>query len=330
MFTESEPQVVAVTGANGRVGERIVTEIINGHLLDENVPIHLRLLEHPSAIGQLEANAMDWTDIPSSVQNITTTANPEEAFDGAHVVIMAGALPRKDGMERSDLLLINAPIFAEQGQALNARANDKVRVLVVGNPANTNALIASANAPDIPKRSFSAMMMLDHNRTLTELARQLGVPPEQLRHLFVWGNHSPTVTPDIRFTTTGGKSVLDSLPANYVSDTLAPFVRDRGKKIINASPTRMSSGPSAANAAVSAMRNWLAETEGDWVSMAVHSDGAYGIAEDIFFSFPCVSRSGEYTIVDGLNVDSWTRQEIDKSAGELQKEREVIFEYLPK
>ena len=319
------PVNVAVTGAAGQIGYALLFRIASGQLLGPDVPVRLRMLEITPALKAAEGTAMELDDCAFPLlAGIDITDDPRASFDGVNIALLVGARPRGPGMERRDLLEANGGIFKPQGEALNAGAADDVRILVVGNPANTNALIAQAHAPDIPRERFTAMMRLDHNRALTQLAQKTGTTVTDVRKVTVWGNHSASQYPDITHATVKGQSatsVVDD-PA-WVADVFIPTVAKRGAAIIDARGA--SSAASAANAAIDHVHDWVLGTpEGDWVSAGVPSDGSYGIPEGIISGFPCVSRNGAWEIVQGLEIDDFSRPRIDASVAELQEEREAV------
>lgn len=319
------PVNVAVTGAAGQIGYALLFRIASGQLLGADVPVRLRMLEITPALQAAEGTAMELDDCAFPLlAGIDITDDPRVAFDGVNVALLVGARPRGPGMERRDLLEANGGIFKPQGEALNAGAADDVRILVVGNPANTNALIAQAHAPDIPRERFTAMMRLDHNRAVTQLAQKAGVPVTDVARVTVWGNHSASQYPDITHATIKGQpapAVVNDQA--WVSDVFIPTVAKRGAAIIEARGA--SSAASAANAAIDHVHDWVLGTpEGDWVSAGVPSDGSYGIPEGIISGFPCISRNGSWEIVQGLDIDDFSRARIDASVAELQEEREAV------
>ncbi len=319
------PVNVAVTGAAGQIGYALLFRIASGQLLGPDVPVRLRMLEITPALEAAEGTAMELDDCAFPLlDGIDITDDPRVAFDGVNIALLVGARPRGPGMERRDLLEANGGIFKPQGEALNAGAADDVRILVVGNPANTNALIAQAHAPDIPRDRFTAMMRLDHNRALSQLAQRTGVGVSDVRKVTVWGNHSASQYPDITHATVRGQAaagVVDD-PA-WVADVFIPTVAKRGAAIIDARGA--SSAASAANAAIDHVHDWVLGTpDGDWVSAGVPSDGSYGIPEGIISGFPCVSRNGTWEIVQGLEIDDFSRVRIEASVAELQEERDAV------
>ena len=319
------PVNVAVTGAAGQIGYALLFRIASGQLLGPDVPVRLRMLEITPALQAAQGTAMELDDCAFPLlAGIDITDDPRVAFDGVNIALLVGARPRGPGMERRDLLEANGGIFKPQGEALNAGAADDVRILVVGNPANTNALIAQAHAPDIPRERFTAMMRLDHNRALTQLAQKTGTSVTDVRKVTVWGNHSASQYPDITHATVNGQAataVVDD--QTWVADVFIPTVAKRGAAIIDARGA--SSAASAANAAIDHVHDWVLGTpEGDWVSAGVPSDGSYGIPEGIISGFPCVSRNGAWEIVQGLEIDDFSRPRIDASVAELQEERDAV------
>jgi malate dehydrogenase len=320
----SNPVRVTVTGAAGQIGYSIVFRIASGQLLGPEQPVDLRLLEIPQAMGALEGVAMELIDCAFPLlAGLDLHDNPADAFDGTSVALLVGSRPRTKGMERAELLSANGEIFTVQGKALNAVAAPDVKVLVVGNPANTNCLIAMSNAPDIPRERFTAMLRLDHNRAVAQLAAKLEMPITDISNMGVWGNHSPTMYPDLFHAHVGGRiaaGVVDDQA--WIEDEFLPRVGKRGAAIIEARGA--SSAASAANAAIDHMRDWVSGTDGGWVSMGVPSDGSYGIAEGLICGFPCTCAGGEYSIVQGLDLDDFSRARIDASVKELQEERQAV------
>jgi malate dehydrogenase len=323
----NSPTHVAVTGAAGQIGYSLLFRIAAGEMLGPDQPMILQMLEIPPAMGALEGVAMELEDCAFPLlSDMVLSSDPEEAFAGADVALLVGAMPRKAGMERSDLLEANGGIFQPQGRALAAAASRDVKVLVVGNPANTNALIALNNADGLPARQFTAMTRLDHNRALSQLAKKVDVPVGEIRRMTIWGNHSSTQYPDLFHCEVDGRSAYEVVDDHeWVEETFIPTVAQRGAAIIEARGA--SSAASAANAAIDHIRDWIQGTpEGDWVSMAVPSDGSYGVPEGLVSSFPCVCRDGEWEIVADLDIDDWSRQRIDASVSELAGEREAVVE----
>ena len=324
----NRPVRVAITGAAGQIGYQLCFRIAAGDMLGPNQPLILQLLEITPALGALEGVVMELRDaaFPLLV-DIVATDDAEMAFNEADYALLVGARPRGPGMERSDLLTANGKIFGPQGAAMNKVASRDVKVLVVGNPANTNALIAQAAAPDLDPRNFTAMTRLDHNRALAQLAHRLGTHHSELSRMIVWGNHSSTQYPDIRFTQAGGEDVAHKVDTDWYRETFIPTVQQRGAAIIKARGA--SSAASAASAAIDHMRSWaLGTPDGDWVSMSVTSDGSYGIEPGIIYSFPCVCENGDYRIVQDLEVDAFSRERMDATDAELREERAAIEDLL--
>jgi len=321
----TSPVTVAVTGAAGQIGYALLFRIASGAMLGPDTPVRLRLLEITPALGAAEGTAMELDDCAFPLlAGIDITDDPRAAFDGVNVALLVGARPRGPGMERRDLLEANGGIFKPQGEALNAGAADDIRILVVGNPANTNALIASAHAPDIPAERFTAMMRLDHNRALTQVAQKTGTTVRDITRMTVWGNHSASQYPDITHARVNDRPAPEVIndPA-WVKDTFIPTVAKRGAAIIEARGA--SSAASAANAAIDHVHDWVLGTpEGDWVSVALPSDGSYGIPEGILAGVPCVSRNGVWERVTGLDIDATSRAGIDHSVQELIEERDAV------
>ena len=318
------PVTVTVTGAAGQIGYALLFRIGSGQLLGVDTPVRLRLLEIPQAVQAAEGIAMELDDCAFPLlAGVDVTDDVTAAFDGTNVALLVGARPRTKGMERGDLLEANGGIFGPQGEAINAGAADDVRVLVVGNPANTNALIAKSHAPDVPADRFTAMTRLDHNRALSQLARKLGVGVSEIKKLAIWGNHSATQYPDIFHAQLGGKNAAELVDEAWLADDFIPTVAKRGAAIIEARGA--SSAASAANAAIDHIHDWVHGTpEGDWTSAAVVSDGSYGIEEGLVASFPVVSRDGRYEIVQGLDVNEFSRSRIFASVAELKDERDAV------
>ena len=324
MSASTTPVTVTVTGAAGQIGYALLFRIASGQLLGPDTPVRLRLLEIPQAVKAAEGTAMELDDCAFPlVTGIDITDDATAAFAGANVALLVGARPRTKGMERGDLLEANGGIFAPQGRAINAGAADDIRVLVVGNPANTNALIAQSAAPDVPKQRFTAMTRLDHNRAVGQLAKKLSVPVTEISKMTIWGNHSATQYPDLHHAEVNGKIAADLVDEAWYKDTFIPTVAKRGAAIIEARGA--SSAASAANAAVDHVFDWVNGTaEGDWTSAAIPSDGSYGVAEGIISSFPVVSRGGAWEIVPGLEIDEFSRSRIDASVAELVEERDAV------
>ena len=323
----TSPVRVAVTGAAGQIGYSLLFRVASGSMLGPDTPISLQLLEITPALGALEGVRMELDDSAFPLlSQVVCTDDADVAFGDADVALLVGAMPRKDGMDRSDLLSANGGIFKPQGQALSRSAKKDVKVLVVGNPANTNALIAMSNAADLDPRRFTAMTRLDHNRAISQLAAKLGVSVNDVKKMTIWGNHSNTQYPDLFHCEVNGKSAYDAVGDHeWVDQTYIPTVATRGGAIIKARGA--SSAASAANAAVDHIRSWsLGTADGDWVSMGVRSDGSYGVPEGIISSFPCVCKDGNYEIVQGLEIDEYSRGKIDASAAELVGERDAVTE----
>jgi len=321
----TSPVRVAVTGAAGQIGYSLVFRVASGQLLGPDQPVVLQLLEIPPAMGALEGVAMELDDCAFGLlSGIELTDRPETALDGVGVALLVGSRPRTKGMERKDLLEANGAIFTGQGQALNDRAADDLRVLVVGNPANTNCLIAMANAPDVPAERFSAMTRLDHNRALTQVAARAGVSVNDVSRMTIWGNHSATQYPDLFRCRVGARSAAEVIgDQTWLEDTFIPTVQQRGAAIIEARGA--SSAASAANAAIDHISDWLSGTpEGNWVSMAVRSDGRYGVDQGLISSFPVTCNDGDWSIVPDLEIDEFSRARIDASVDELVIERDTV------
>ncbi|MEV0697953.1 malate dehydrogenase [Saccharopolyspora sp. NPDC003752] len=318
------PVTVTVTGAAGQIGYALLFRIASGQLIGPDTPIKLRLLEIPQAVKAAEGTAMELDDCAFPLlQSIDITDDARTAFDGTNVALLVGARPRTKGMERGDLLEANGGIFKPQGEAINAGAADDVRVLVVGNPANTNALIAQAHAPDVPAERFTAMTRLDHNRALSQLAQKLNVSITDIKKLTIWGNHSATQYPDLFHAEVGGKIAAEQVEQAWLADEFIPTVAKRGAAIIEARGA--SSAASAANAAIDHVHTWVNGTpEGDWTSAAVVSDGSYGVPEGLISSFPVTARDGKFEIVQGLEIDEFSRERIDASVNELVEERDAV------
>lgn len=321
------PVRVAVTGAAGQIGYSLLFRIASGAMLGPNTPIILQLLEVTPALGALEGVKMELEDCAFPLlQQVVCTDSGDVAFGDADVALLVGAMPRKDGMERADLLSANGGIFKPQGQAIAANAKKNIKVLVVGNPANTNALIAMNNAKGMNPGQFTAMTRLDHNRAISQLAAKLNKPVSSIKKMTIWGNHSTTQYPDLFHCEVDGKNAAVAVnDQQWLDETFIPTVAKRGAAIIKA--RGLSSAASAANAAIDHVRSWATDTpEGDWVSMAVPSDGSYGVPEGLISSFPCVCKNGEYKIVQGLDIDSYSRGKIDASVAELVEERDAVRE----
>ena len=316
---------VTVTGAAGQIGYALLFRIASGQMLGTDQPVNLRLLEITPALGALDGVHMELDDCAFPLLgSVTKTDNPDVAFQGSDYALLVGAMPRKEGMERADLLEANGGIFGPQGKAILENANSDIKVLVVGNPANTNALIAQSAAAGIDPRQFTAMTRLDHNRAKSQVAEKLGVPVDEVKKMTIWGNHSATQYPDLFHCEVDGRSVAEAIDdQEWLENQFIPTVQQRGAAIIKARGA--SSAASAANAAIDHMRDWEQGTpEGDWVSMAIPSDGSYGIPEGVISSFPVTCSDGVYEIVQGLDIDEFSRQKIDASATELVAERETV------
>ncbi len=315
---------VAITGAAGQIGYALAFRVASGALLGPDQPINLHLLEVTPALQTLNGVVMELADCAfAGLNKIVATDDAKVAFRDCHVALLVGARPRGPGMERKDLLLANAQIFSAQGKALNDAADRNVKVLVVGNPANTNALIARANAKDLNPRNFTAMTRLDHNRALSQLAEKTGTHVLDIRRMTIWGNHSATQYPDISHALVGGKPAPSLVDASWVEQTFIPQVQQRGAAIIKARGA--SSAASAASAAIDHIHTWVHGTaEGDWVSMAIPSDGSYGIPEGVIYSYPVTTRNGEYQIVQGLDISPASRKRMDATLAELHEERDGV------
>ena len=325
----SAPVKVTVTGAAGQIGYALLFRIAAGEMLGEDTPVHLNLLEIPDAVKAAEGTAMELDDCAFPLlAGIDIFDDAEKAFDGCNVGLLVGAKPRGPGMERSDLLEANGGIFKPQGEAINAGAADDVKILVVGNPANTNALIAMSHAPDVPNERFTAMVRLDHNRAIAQLAQKLDVKVSDITKMTVWGNHSTTQVPDLGNCQVNGESAWMAVDdEGWIFDDFIPTVAKRGAAIIDARGA--SSAASAANAAIDHVHDWVLGTpEGDWVSMAVPADGSYDVPEGIISGFPCTCENGEYKIVQDLRIGDAIRERIDATVAELQEERQAVEDLL--
>ena len=326
----TEPVKVAVTGAAGQIGYSLLFRIASGALLGPDTPVELRLLEIEPAMQALEGVVMELDDCAFPLlADVETGHQAQRVFDGVSLALLVGARPRSKGMERSDLLEANGAIFTEQGKALNDVAADDVRIGVTGNPANTNALIAMSNAPDIPRERFTALTRLDHNRAISQLAAKTGAPVSDIKRMTIWGNHSATQYPDIFHAEIGGRNAAEIVRANepegrsWLEDDFIPTVAKRGAAIIEARGS--SSAASAASATIDAARDWLrGSPEGDWVSMAVLSDGSYEVPKGLIYSFPVTTRDGSWEIVQGLEIDDFSRGRMDATAEELVEERDAV------
>jgi malate dehydrogenase len=319
---------IAITGAAGQIGYQLAFRIASGQMLGPDQPVILQLLEITPALKALEGVAMELHDCAfATLEGIVATDRADAAFRDADYALLVGARPRGPGMERKDLLLENAKIFSAQGKALDAVARRTVKVLVVGNPANTNALIASCNAPGIDRRSITAMMRLDHNRAVAQLAAHTGAHVRQIRRMTVWGNHSTTQFPDIHHALIDGKPAIERADPTWMRDDFIPTVQKRGAAIIAA--RGLSSAASAASAAIDHVRDWVHGTPpGDWISMAVPSDGSYDIAEGVVYSYPVTCRDGSYEIVKGLAINEFSRGRMQATDAELREERQGVAELL--
>ena len=318
------PVNITITGAAGNIGYALLFRIASGALLGPDQRVNLRLLEIPPAIKAAEGTAMELFDSAfPTLGSVDIFDDAKAAFEGANIAFLVGSRPRKAGMERADLLSANGGIFGPQGEALNAGAAEDIKVLVVGNPANTNALIAASHAPDIPSSRFTAMTRLDHNRALAQLATKAGCHVTDIDKVTVWGNHSSTQYPDLTQATVKGAPVTDILADRaWVEDDFIPTVAKRGAAIIDARGA--SSAASAASAAIDHVHDWVLGTSGSWTSSSVMSDGSYGVPEGIISSFPCTSENGEWKIVQGLEIDDFSRAKIDASAAELVEEKSTV------
>ncbi len=323
-----KPVTVTITGAAGQIGYALAFRVASGQMLGADQPVNLQLLEITPALPSLAGVVMELSDCAFPTLNRTVaTDEAKKAFKDCDYALLVGARPRGPGMERKDLLLANAQIFSAQGRAINEAASRGVRVLVVGNPANTNALIAASNAPDIERRNFTAMMRLDHNRSLAQLAAKTGQATSAIRRMTVWGNHSATQYPDIAHCTIGGKPAKSLVDTAWYRDEFIPTVQQRGAAVIKARGS--SSAASAASAAIDHMRDWaLGTPDGDWVSMAVPADGSYGIGEGVIYSYPVTCKDGQYSVVQGLAVDEFSRERMDATNRELLEEREGVRDLI--
>jgi len=323
-----KPVNVTITGAAGQIGYALAFRVASGQMLGADQPVNLQLLEITPSLPALNGVVMELNDCAFPTLNkVTATDDAKVAFKDCGIALLVGARPRGPGMERKDLLLANAQIFSAQGKALNEVADRGVKVLVVGNPANTNALIARANAPDLNPRNFTAMMRLDHNRALSQLAEKTGAHTTDIRKLTVWGNHSSTQYPDLSHATVGGKPAKSLVDQKWIEETFIPVVQQRGAAIIKARGA--SSAASAASAAIDHVHTWVKGTApGDWISMAVPSDGSYGIKEGLIYSYPVTTKDGEYQIVQGLSVDEFSRKRMDLTETELREERDGVKDLI--
>jgi malate dehydrogenase len=323
-----KPVTVTITGAAGNIGYALAFRVASGQMLGADQPINLHLLEIPAASAAVHGVVMELNDCAFPTLNkVTASSDAAVAFKDCNFAMLVGARPRGPGMERKDLLLENAKIFSAQGKALDAVASRDVRVLVVGNPANTNSLIAQRNAPSLPPNRFTAMTRLDHNRGVAQLAEKSGAPSADIQKIIIWGNHSATQYPDLHHATVAGKPALSVVDANWFKDTYIPTVQQRGAAIIKARGT--SSAASAAAAALDHIHDWMHGTApGDWVSMAVPSDGSYGIPEGVIYSYPVTCNNGEYRIVQGLSINDFSRDKMQATHRELLEEREGVKDLI--
>ncbi|MEZ5660238.1 MAG: malate dehydrogenase [Burkholderiaceae bacterium] len=319
---------VAVTGAAGQIGYSLLFRIANGDMLGKDQPVILQLLDIPQAMGAVRGVVMELDDCAFPLlQGVVVTDDPNVAFRDADCALLVGARPRSKGMERKDLLEANGAIFTTQGKALNDNASRDCKILVVGNPANTNAYIAMKSAPDLPSGNFTAMLRLDHNRALSQLAAKTGVAVDSIEKMVVWGNHSPTMYPDYRFASSGGRPMPELVnDAAWYKDTFIPIVGKRGAAIIEA--RGLSSAASAANAAIDHMHDWMLGTNGRWVTMGIPSRGEYGIPEGIIYGMPVTCENGNYTLIEGLEIDAFSRSMMDKTLAELQEEQAGVAHLL--
>ena len=324
----TQPARVAITGAAGQIGYQLAFRIASGQMLGPDTPVILQLLEIPPALGALKGVEMELLDCAfPTLAGVVATDDPAEAFGDANYALLVGAKPRGPGMERKDLLMENAKIFSAQGKALNDNAHRKVKVLVVGNPANTNALIACSNAPDLDHARFTAMTRLDHNRALAQLSIKTGTPVKDIRQMTIWGNHSATQYPDISHCTVAGKAAPTLVDEAWIKDDFIPTVQQRGAAIIKA--RGLSSAASAASSAIDHIRDWALGSPGDdWVSMAVPSDGSYGVPEGIVYSFPVRCQDGRWEIVQGLEISDFSRERMKATEAELLEERDGVKDLL--
>ena len=322
------PVRISITGAAGQIGYQLAFRIASGQMLGPQIPVSLQLLEIPPAMDMLKGVAMELDDCAfDALHGVTVTDQAAESFDGTDYALLVGAKPRGPDMERKDLLLENAKIFSAQGKALNDAASRNVKVLVVGNPANTNALIARENAPDLNPRNFTAMTRLDHNRARAQLAAKVDLHVSDIDGVIIWGNHSSTQYPDISHASIAGDPAKNKVPSDWYLDQFIPTVQQRGLAIIKARGA--SSAASAASAAIDHVRDWtLGTPEDKWVSMAVSSDGSYGISEGVVYSYPVRCNGGEYEIVENLTVDDFSREKMDASNAELREERSEVADLL--
>ena len=323
------PVNVTVTGAAGQIGYALLFRIAAGQMLGDDARVHLNLLEIPDAVKAAEGTAMELDDCAFPLlDGIDIYDDPKAAFEGCNVALLVGARPRGKGMERSDLLEANGKIFKPQGEAIAAGAADDVKVLVVGNPANTNCLIAKSNADGVPAERFTAMVRLDHNRAIAQLATKTGTDVSKIRKMSIWGNHSPTMYPDLKHCEVDGKVAWDAVgDEKWIADEYIPKVGKRGAEIIDARGA--SSAASAASAAIDHVHDWVRGTpDGDWISMAVPSDGSYDVDEGLISGFPCTCSGGKWEIVQGLEIDEFSRERIDATVAELKEERDAVKDLI--
>ena len=323
-----KPMRVAVTGGAGQIAYSLLFRIASGEMLGPDRPVYLQLLEITPALNALKGVVMEINDCAYPLlQGVTVSDDPNVAFKDADVAMLVGAKPRGKGMERGDLLAENGKIFGPQGRALNEHASRDVKVLVIGNPANTNCLIAMKNAPDLDPRQFTAMTRLDHNRAISQVSEKTGTPVTDIRKVIIWGNHSATQYPDLNHATIAGKPAMAQLDQAWVRDQFIPRVQKRGAEVIEA--RGLSSAASAGYAGLDHVRDWVhGSADGDWVSMGIPSDGSYGIPEGIIYSYPCVCRGGAYEVVQGLDVDDFSREKMDATRAELEEERDAVKDLL--
>lgn len=319
---------VVVTGAAGQIGYSLLFRIANGDMLGKDQPVILQLLDITPALGAVKGVVMELEDCAFPLlAGVVITDDPNVAFKDADYALLVGARPRSKGMERKDLLEANGAIFTVQGKAINDHASRNCKILVVGNPANTNAYIAMKSAPDMPRKNFTAMLRLDHNRALSQLAAKAGVAVDSIQHLAVWGNHSPTMYADYRFASSNGKSIKDTINDSvWNNDVFLPTVGKRGAAIIEA--RGLSSAASAANAAIDHMHDWALGSQGKWVTMGIASNGEYGIPQDMMFGYPVICANGDYSIVPGLEIDAYSRGKLDITQKELQDEMDGVKHLL--
>ena len=325
----TSPVRVTVTGAAGQISYSLLFRIAAGEMLGPDQPVILQMLEITPALEVLKGVAMELEDCAFPLlAGMVCTDDASEAFKDSDYALLVGARPRGPGMERKDLLEANAAIFSAQGKALNDNASREIKVLVVGNPANTNALITQRNAPDIDPRQFTAMTRLDHNRAMSQIANKTGSTINDVTHMTIWGNHSATQYPDLHEAKVSGRSAIELVDQDWYETDFIPTVQQRGAAIISARGA--SSAASAANAAIAHMRTWaLGTSDGDWVSMGVYSDGSYGIAEGLIYSFPCVCKDGDWEIVQGLDINEFSRGKMEATENELAEERDAVQHLLP-